>query len=87
MPSRKKGRFSAKDGEALVGGDDELVGLDLREVGVGGEVERDRRRDAEPDGETRVEFDGAVDEAPPVDDSGRGLRGRRRYGLHAPARL
>ena len=67
-----------EDGEALVGRVDRGVGLDLREVGVDGEVERRVGVDAELGRQAGVEADGAVDEAAGVSGDGDALRADQR---------
>src|SRR6185437_6254601 len=55
--------------EALIGGDDSFVRLDLREVRVQGHIERHRRRNAKLHGQARIEMERFIDETSRIQTS------------------
>src|SRR6185503_2639290 len=77
--------FGKEDRESLVSGHDGLVRLDLREVWIRREVQRDVRRDAELYADAGVGLDRLIDEATVINEPGmRVEKGQREDPYPAP---
>ena len=66
-----------ENGKALISCDDGLIGFDLREVRVVGEIKRDRWRQSLLGRQADVGLDGAIDEEAVISDRRAHLRKRR----------